>query len=218
MRLESACIGLLLGSAILLTGCGKGAMAMLTAAREKAGAHVVNNSSESDIRKMFQQANDQCPTRIDEYTTLVEVTIVDERNIEFHYKVNDAGKRLTAGLDPNVMRHRMVASIKNNEMAVAIAERDLAIHHIYEDRFGGHLLSYIISRDVLNGNMHPSGRQQPNPFAGSSGSMATQSSPQPPLRNASTQSEAPNLPTRIRHRKKTRSNPAGVENNPYFQS
>jgi hypothetical protein len=49
-------------------------------------------------------------------------------------------------------------------MAVAIAQRDLSIEHIYQDSRGNHILSYTINRAVLEGDDDPIGSERVNPF------------------------------------------------------
>ena len=146
------------------TGCEPANMGALRGVVEKVGAKMVNRSSDEDIREMFRKANDQCPVKMDAYTTLERVTMIDEQNIEFHYKVNQKGRNLVKGLSKDRMRQNAVQHMRGNPMAVAVAERDLTIQHIYEDQFGGHILSYTINKGVLSGQQ-PIPREQDNPFA-----------------------------------------------------
>ncbi len=157
--LSSFAIGLL-----GITGCDPANMGAFRGVAEKFGAKVVNKSSDEDIREMFRKTNDQCPIKMDAYTTLERVTMLDDKNIEFYYKVNDKGRKLVKGLSKERMRKNAVEHMKGNAMAVAVAERDLTIVHVYEDRFGGHILTYTINKDVLNGQ-EPIGKEQGNPFA-----------------------------------------------------
>jgi hypothetical protein len=126
-------------------------------------------------------------------------------------------------------------------MAVAIAERDLSIEHIYEDAFGGHVLSFTINQQVLRGNPYPVGREQENPFdvqtvsAKSSDDVTVDPVVTPseetelvePAAGANTETDPlpvepepepapePELPQAFKS-ERSRDNPAGVRANPFF--
>ena len=146
-----------------LTGCDPADMGAFRGVVQKVGAKVVDKSSDEEIRQMFEQANSQCPMKMDPYTTLEEVKMLDDKNIEFYYRVNDQGRRLVKGLSKDRMRANAVEHMRGNPMAVAVAERDLSIQHIYEDKYGGHILSYTINKDVLAGRQTVASELQ-NPF------------------------------------------------------
>jgi hypothetical protein len=149
--------------ALALNGCDPANLGGFRGVAEKVGAKVVSKSSDEEIREMFQKTNKQCPIKMDAFTTLERVDMIDEQTIEFHYKVNDKGRRLVKGISKERMRQNAVEHMKGNAMAVAVAERDLSIQHIYEDRFGAYVLSYTINKAVLNGE-GTEGEQQANPF------------------------------------------------------
>lgn len=155
---------LLVCSCLLLSGCGELAKTGLKGALRKAGAKVVENSSDETLRQMFEQANAECPVKVDIFTTLEEVEMIDDTRVEFRYLVNDAGRKLTSRFDKGAMKRSAVEHMKGNPMAVAIAERDLSIEHIYLDSSGNHLLSYTINRAVLDGDLEPVGQPMSNPF------------------------------------------------------
>lgn len=161
---RQATLCLFVGTTLAITGCDPANMGAFRGVAEKVGAKVVSKASDEDIREMFRKTNDQCPVKMDVYTTLERVTMVDEKNVEFLYKVNDKGRKLVKGISKERMRENAVQHMKGNAMAVAVAERDLTIRHIYEDRFGGHVLSYVINKAVLEGR-EPIGDEQANPFS-----------------------------------------------------
>lgn len=144
-------------------GCDVAKIA-LNGSLDGVAASATADSSDDAIREMFAQANAACPTRMDKYTTLESVTMIDDQRIEFHYKVNNEGKNLARRFDKQALKKAAVNHVKGNRMAVAIAQRDLSIEHIYEDAFGSHILSYTINKQSLAGNLNPLGREQENPF------------------------------------------------------
>jgi hypothetical protein len=219
----------LLATSCLLAGCGdiKGAI-------QAVGAKVVEESSDETIRGMFEAANDACPTRMDAFTTLEEVEMIDDQRVEFHYLVNDAGKKIASRLDKRAMKKAAVDHMRGNVMANAIADRDLSIEHIYEDSAGNHILSYTINRAVLAGEMEPNGSEQSNPFevtpvkASAAQNVvakvkaeskneakaelereAENAVKEPPVE------EKPALPQHFNPPHRTKDNPAGVQSNPY---
>ncbi len=232
---------LLVGTTLAITGCDPANMGALRGVAEKVGAKVVSKASEDDIREMFRKTNDQCPVKMDVYTTLERVTMIDEKNVEFFYKVNDKGRKLVQGISKDRMRQNAVQHMKGNAMAVAVAERNLTIRHIYEDRFGGHILSYVINKAVLEGR-EPIGDQQGNPFSvktvkakatkdvtasaievepTDTESVAAEESDAEPvsvLEPAPEPEPEPEdlLPEPYKPAKRTRDNPAGVQANPFF--
>ena len=158
------CVCLLATVVLTLAGCDPASMGQFRGVAEKMGAKAVNGSSDEEIREMFRKTNDQCPVKMDQFTTLESVVMVDDKNIEFNYRVTDQGRKLVQGISKDRMRKSAVTHMKGNAMAVAVAERDLTIRHIYEDRFGGHILSYTINKTVLAGGQ-ALGEEQGNPFA-----------------------------------------------------
>ncbi|NND96070.1 MAG: hypothetical protein HKN47_01935 [Pirellulaceae bacterium] len=220
---QLACYGLLAVSCMALTGCNRGAMAMLRKTAQKVGAKAVEGSSDEDIRVMFEKANSACPTRMDEFTRLMEVKIVDDQNIEFRYEVNDRGRRLVQRIDQDQLKKNAVAVMKNNEMAVAVAERDLSIQHIYEDKHGSYLFSYTINRDVLDGNFYPSGREKSNPFAGGDVEVKTVSNNVDPAtlpKEIQELTERKDLakPVKTKRSRRDKTNPASVQGNPFLDA
>ncbi len=206
----------------------------VTGVMQKVGAKVVEGSSEEDLIQMFEQANEACPTRMDAFTTLVEVKLIDERQAEFRYIVNDQGKQLLTRINKRILKKAAVDHMKGNAMAVAVAQRDLSIEHIYEDSRGSHLLSYTINRDVLAGNLDSAvGDQHSNPFDVTTvAAKATDNVLEEEVESASTVEQTPiaeqapvaeqapivepRLPQKFKAPKRTKDNPAGVQGNPFF--
>lgn len=156
---SAALFGLMALSFALNAGCGDVASMM---------ANATSSDTEVDyqkVMKMFRDADADCPTTVDQWTTLVAVNIVDERNIEFRYEVSDEGRNLVRRIPKEQMRRTAIAAMKRKRMVVAVAEKDLSIQHIYEDRYGSYVLSYTINRQVLDGNLYPTGSEKTNPFA-----------------------------------------------------
>ena len=228
--------------ATMTTGCDPASLGPLRKTFENMGAAKVETSSDEEVLQMFRDANDQCPTTIDEFTVLNEVKIIDNQNIEFHYIVNDKGKRAVRGLSQDVMRKRMVASMKGNKMVEAVAERDLKIHHFYEDNHGSHLLAYVIDKAALEGRQSV-GKEKSNPFITTvkADTKNTVSEPvtsevvetvksDPKVEEAAENTEviAPtnqdltpepekHVPEAYKPEKRSRDNPAGVQDNPFFK-
>jgi hypothetical protein len=211
-------------------GCGEVAKMGVTGVMHKVGAKVVEGSSDEDLIKMFEQANEACPTRMDAFTTLVEVKLIDERQAEFRYIVNDQGKQLLTRINKRTLKQAAVDHMKGNAMAVAVAQRDLSIEHIYEDSRGSHLLSYTINRDVLAGNLDPVGDERSNPFdvttvkAEATDSVLQEEQEEvesaPIVEQAPIEEQAPivepPLPQKFESPKRSKDNPAGVQGNPFF--
>ncbi len=225
------------------TGCGKVAKMALKGTLENVGAEIVDNSSDDSIRQMFEQADALCPTRMDAYTTLESVKMIDDRRVEFRYQVNNEGKNLARRFNKDLLRKAAVDHMKGNAMAMAIAKRDLSVEHIYEDVFGGHILSYTINKQVLAGNDYPTGDRRTNPFnvqtvkadpkdqvnvknekpadeetePAASSATPDLNAPlvEPP---AEIEPPKPELPQQIQPQKRTKENPAGVQSNPFFDA
>ncbi len=154
------CVLLIAAIGCLAAGCGDVANIALKGTLAK----VVDSSSDEAIRSMFEQADAACPTRMDAYTTLESVKMIDDKRVEFRYKVSNEGKSLASRFNKQVLKKAAVAHMKGNAMAVAIAKRDLSIEHIYEDVFGGHILSYTINKQVLAGDLDAAGDKQTNSY------------------------------------------------------
>lgn len=174
-----------------------------------AAVKALKNTSDESLRKMFEQANKQCPQRMDAFTTLEEIVMIEDNRVEYRYKVNAAGKQLASRLDTNAMQQAFVDNMKGNPMAVAIAERDLAIDHIYNDESGNYVLSYTIDRAVLDGTADPSHTPRSNPYG------------TPPVKTAvdsafyaDTSDSASDRPRKI----KTAAGVPGIQSNPFFSS
>ena len=149
---------------MLFGGCDKLAKSALKGSLSKVGATIVESSSDDEIRNMFEQADAACPRTIDVHTTLEHVKMVNDQHVEFHYKVNDQGMEMVTYFDKVSMKKSAVDHLKDNPMAVAIAERDLSVEHIYEDDIGTHLFSFTINKHTLAGDLNPIGETQSNPF------------------------------------------------------
>lgn len=154
------------------TGCSK---AGFKGALQNAGVRMLRNSSNESLQEMFEQANKSCPRRMDAFTTLDEIVMVDGNRVEYRYIVNAAGRQLASQLNKNAMRKAFVDNMKGNPMAVAIAERDLAIDHIYNDESGDYVLSYTINRSVLEGTAQATGSSKSNPYGDSPAKSAVDS-------------------------------------------
>ncbi len=149
---------------VLSVGCGDLTNIFLEGSLQSVAANSVRCSSDETIREMFETANAACPTRIDQFTTLESIEMLDDRRAVFRYRVNHQGKRLANRFNKRDLKAAVVKQLLGNPMAVAIAERDMSIEHIYEDSAGNHLLSFTINKQVLDGNPYPVGEQRENPF------------------------------------------------------
>lgn len=198
-------------------GCGDLAKMGMKGALQKVGAKVVEGTSDEALRNMFEQANAACPTRMDAFTTLEEVEMVDDTRVEFRYLVNDAGKKLASRLDKRAMRKAAVDHMKGNPMAVAIADRDLSIEHIYEDSAGNQILSYTINRAVLDGDLDPIGTERSNPFDVTTVKADAESSVVLHDLEEETTEEEATLPQDLSPAHST-DNPTGLRSNPFFNT
>ncbi len=242
----SVFFALAITSACLATsGCGKVAKVVAKGAIEQVASDVADGGlSEQDIRQMFEQVNAACPRQTDQYTTLESVKMIDDRRVEYRYKVTREGKNILRRIDKEVLRKAAVDHTKGNAMAVAIAERDLTVEHVYEDAFGSHVLSYTINKQVLAGNYYPLGEEKGNPFATSTvkadpsqqvvvktetapstgetqpSEQETPTAPEQTIPETVTEPEPkvekPSLPTQYRSQQRSTVNPAGVQSNPFF--
>jgi hypothetical protein len=234
--------GLLVAASCLAVGCGDIAKVALKNTLKNAAGSSGEATSNDDIRAMFEQANAMCPRKMDAYTTLESVKMIDDRHIEYKYRVNNEGKNLARQFDKDLLRRAAIKMMKGNAIAVAIAKRDLSIEHVYEDAFGGHVLSFTINRQVLEGNPYPLGDEQANPFgvqtAGAKSSddvtadrpaapanqtnrsdddkAAAADSEPLPLDPEPIQSEPEPLPQPFKP-ERSKDNPAGVRANPFLQ-
>ena len=202
----------------LVCGCGQNGVRGIL---QQVGAKAVERSSEDELRKMIDSTNDLCPQRVDAFTTLKEVELIDDTNVEFRYVVNNAGKKFAARFDKRALREAMVEHMRGNAMAVAIAERDLSIQHIYHDELGGHVLSYTINRAVLAGDFDPLGAEKSNPFdvqtvqADAADIVADPALQEPAVEQPPAKKKPP-MPRHFKGSKRSKENPAGVQSNPYF--
>lgn len=209
---------------LLCSGCGEFGNVGMNEAIQQVGAKVVEGSSDEALLTMFEKANAACPRRMDAYTTLVEVQLIDPGKAEFHYVVNDQGKTLVKKVSKRALEKAAVEHMRGNAMAVAVAERDLTVEHIYEDKRGRQLLSYTINREVLQENLGPRGMKQ----AVSSDVKTVKAGSDDLVVDADVgvdESESEKTPARIvkppmpkqfRAPKRNKSNPAGVQGNPFF--
>ena len=184
--------------------------------KDEAGAKVVDASSRENVLEMFRNMNSECPVTMDEYTKLVRVDVLDDHNIEFRYVVNQKGRNIVKQLSKDWLRDNAIREMKKNKTVVAVADKDLSIQHIYEDHFGGHVLSYTINKQALNGNPFPIGSKRGNPFLDGATPITPVS-----VDNAMPQSasKSVDLPQKVTSpRPHTNDNPAGVADNPYFDA
>jgi hypothetical protein len=131
---------------------------------QKMGAKAMEGLSDEELRNIFEAANAACPVRMDEFTTLEGVEMVDDKRVEYRYVMNDEATKIASRLDRRAMKKSAVDHIKGNPVAIAIAQRELVAEHIYEDSAGNHVISFIINRAVLEGDLEPTGSQQSNPY------------------------------------------------------
>lgn len=211
---------LLVFSCCLLCGCSDIVKTGMSGVMQAVGAQAVEGCSDEDLVKMFKRANDACPTRMDAFTTLEEVKLIDQGKAEFRYIVNHQGKQLLTRIDKQTLKKSAVEHMKGNAMAVAVAQRDLSIEHIYEDTRGNHLLSYTINREVLEGNLSPVGDERSNPFtattvrAEETESVLEDQTPSSATAAPQTISK-PMLPQQINSPNGREDNPAGIHGNPF---
>ena len=195
------------GLLALVAGCGE----LPQAGIDQIGARAVAAPSDDSIRQMFEAADRACPRKVDPYTTLNEVKIVDDTNIEFHYVVDGAGAEFASRIEKKTLRAAMIDQMRGKAVARAVAERDLSIRHLYDDASGRRLLAYTIDRSAFDGASNPSGGR-PGHSLGTTNVKADASQN---VVDPAAQSE-PALPQQWRPTKKSKENPAGVQQNPYL--
>ncbi len=238
MKRNQIFAGLLVAaSSCLVAGCGEIAKLALKGTLKSTDSPAERGEPVEAIHELFEQANAMCPKRMDAYTTLESVKMIDDRRVEYKYRVNNEGKNLARQFDKDLLRKAAIKMMKGNAMAVAIAKRDLSIEHIYEDAFGGHVLSFTINRQVLQGNPYPVGSEQENPFgvqtvsakssddvtADPIAASSAETELAPPTNDSATDKEPlavepepePALPEMFKPAR-SKENPAGIRSNPFF--
>lgn len=165
--------------------------------------------TDDEILKMFKEARRICPRRVDPFTTLEDIVVLDDTHIEYRYKVSQQGSLLVQRMDAKALRSQAIQGMRENKMAVAIAEKDLDIQHVYENHAGAIILSYTINKDVLEGR-EPIGAEQSNPFMTKNVKATSDDNVATPAATGPTAVQ-PYVPA-----KRTESNPAGVQGNPFF--
>ena len=194
-----------------LAGCSDIAKMAL----QEIGASAVSGTTDEGMLRLFEQADAACPRRMDAYTTLENVEMIDGTSVEFRYLVNDAGKQFMSGMDPREMRKHAVENMMGNAMAVAIADRDLSVEHIYKDAAGDRLLAFTINRAVLDGEEDAIGRKRFNPFDVEA--LVESALFADPKKSSIAQGEAIGqevaMPQEFRP---TSDHPAGLQTNPFF--
>ena len=98
----------------LLVGCDKVAKLAVKETLENVGAAAIDGSSGEEIREMFAQANAACPRKMDQFTTLESITMVDDRHVEYRYKVNQEGRTLARKFDKQVLQQAAIKMMQGN--------------------------------------------------------------------------------------------------------
>jgi hypothetical protein len=193
-----------------LAGCSDIAKMAL----EKIGESAVSGTTDEGMRRLFEQADAACPRRMDAYTTLENVEMIDDTSVEFRYLVNDAGKQFMSGMEPQKMRKNAVESMQGNAMAVAIADRDLSVEHIYEDAAGDRILAFTINRAVLDGDEDALGKKRFNPFDVEA--LVESALFADPKKSSIGQGEIGPEVAMPQEFRPTSDHPAGLQSNPFF--
>lgn len=158
-----------------MVGCDRIGKTVLKSAVTGATVRTVSHSSDDEVRGIFAAANAQCPIRMDAFTTLERIDVIDDVNVEYHYRVNQQGSKLVAKLDTQLLQQLAVEQMQGNPIAVAVAERGLSVRHVYHDESNVELLAYVINKSVIEGDTDPVVVDQSNPFAAIAESLKEQS-------------------------------------------
>jgi hypothetical protein len=118
-------------------------------------------------------------------------------------------------MDPREMRKHAVENMMGNAMAVAIADRDLSVEHIYKDAAGDRLLAFTINRAVLDGEEDAIGRKRFNPFDVEA--LVESALFADPKKSSIAQGEAIGQEVAMpQEYQSTSDHPAGLQTNPFF--
>lgn len=215
-------VTLLLVGTVAIGGCKDIARASLRGAMEKVGARAVEGSSDQQLRSIFESANAACPVQMDAFTTLEGVEMIDDRYVEYRYLMTEEATEIASRIDKRAMKRAAVEHIKGNAVAVAMVERDLVVEHIYEDAAGNHVLSFIINRAVLEGDLEPLGTERSNPLDVTKVKASGDREAIDPVaaekieQTEASEDQGPPLPKQLRQPAGNQRNPAGLQTNPFF--
>lgn len=118
-------------------------------------------SASTDRR--IQELQEELPKEIDEYTTLVKVEKGHGDGVDFWYEVNDEGTRMCRKYGRPKLREAADKVVDQSTEAQEFAEDGMTVHHIYESKFGTHLMSFTVSPESLE-DKETIGKPQTNPF------------------------------------------------------
>ncbi|KAA5542106.1 hypothetical protein FYK55_14960 [Roseiconus nitratireducens] len=126
------------------------------------------NEVSIDLEGSLRQARAQLPKKLDQYTILRRIEENPSGKLDFWYEVNDEGTRLCRRSGRQKLREVADKMIKKNDEIQVFAKAGITSHHIYENRYGTHLLSFTVSPESIVGE-ETVGQEQQNPFAAGPG-------------------------------------------------
>jgi len=149
----------------VMTGCDAMLKDILETAVNDVAVRDVSLATGDQLNATLDQINQQCPIKMDAFTTLQRVEVIDDANVDYIYSVNQRGAKRIGNVKTRDLQAAVIEQIKGSVIAVAIADQGLVVRHLYRDESGGELLSYVIDRSVLEGNLDMLGQDHANPFA-----------------------------------------------------
>lgn len=145
----------LLVGVFVFTGCNFG---------QFAGKQRAPRERKLTVKQQIKVARAELPKEVDEYTTLVKIEEDPSGSLDFWYELTDKGTELCRKYGRERLREAANQMVGTHEGALDFANTGKAIHHIYESKFGTHMLSFTVSPQSIEGR-ETIGQPQANPFA-----------------------------------------------------
>lgn len=145
---------IVLGCIMALMGCGEMRVSGERTPRER----------KLSFKQQVKVAQAELPKEIDEYTTLVKIEETPTGSLDFWYQLTDKGTDLCRKYGRERLREAANKMVDKHDGALDFASSGKTIHHIYESKFGTHMLSFTVSPESLEGR-ETVGQTQTNPFA-----------------------------------------------------
>lgn len=116
------------------------------------------------VQQQIKVAQAELPKEVDEYTTLVKIEETPTGALDFWYELTDKGTELCRKYGRERLREAANTMVGKHEGAFDFADSGKTVHHIYESKFGTHMLSFTVSPESIDGR-ETIGQTQTNPFA-----------------------------------------------------
>lgn len=141
-------------------------LAFSTAGCEKLVPALETKPKKAEVigKTQLEEARAQLPKLVDEYTSLVRIEQNATGSLDFWYQLNDEGTRLFRKLGKQSLRERADQVVDTHKGALDFASTGATVHHIYESKYGTHMLSFTVSPESIEGK-ETIGQPQSNPYA-----------------------------------------------------